>query len=187
MSKRSLYVFVLLLVLAFAAAPAGWAGSTYDPACAQKGTSEYAVAGTWQYSGTGTVNGYRASDTGTAIVTATGSAGNETITNISMSGTMRNTSTGQSVPYSFDVQTNMPFTGSFSVTNDGITETFTQTGENTMIVTARGTQTSTGYRISFNYDATKSGGSSSSGGGCSVSPFSYLSMLLLAPLFLKRR
>jgi Synergist-CTERM protein sorting domain-containing protein len=187
MFKRSLYVFVLLIAVAFATVPAVWAGSTSDSACAQKGTSEYSVAGAWHYSGTGTVNGYNATDSGTAVVTTTGSVGNETVIKISMSGIIRNATTGQSAPYSFDVQTNTPFTGSFSVTDDGITETFTQTGENTMIVTARGTQTSTGYRISFNYDATKSGGSSSSGGGCSVSPFSYLSMLLLAPLILKRR
>lgn len=150
--------------------------------------AEYTVAGTWQYTGTGTINGYGASDIGSATITATGSAGNETITNIAMSGTMRNTTTGQSAPYSFSVQTNMPFTGTFSITIDGITETFTQTGENTMTVTARGTQKSTGYRISFNYDATKSGGSapSSSGGGCSVG-LSPLFALLALPLLLKRK
>ena len=150
--------------------------------------AQYAVAGTWQYTGTGSINGYGASDIGTATITATGSAGSETITNIAMSGTMRNTTTGQSAPYSFSVQTSTPFTGTFSVTYDGVTETFTQTGGNTMTVTARGKQTSTGYNVSFNYDATKSASSAaSSGGGCSVSFFPPIGILLLVPLLLRRK
>ncbi|WP_029166167.1 Synerg-CTERM sorting domain-containing protein [Aminiphilus circumscriptus] len=151
------------------------------------GSESYPVAGTWYYEGSGTINGYSASDQGRVTVQTSGNAGSETITYLSFSGTMKNEVSGQTAPYSYSMNVNIPFDGDFSITYDGITQTFTQTSERTMTATANGKQSSTGYTIHMSYTADKqetAGGSS--GGGCSlgVSP---LALFLLVPVWLLKR
>ena len=142
------------------------------------------VAGTWNYSGNGTVNGYNATDVGTMTVTASGEVGKQTITQVSVSGKITNTSNGQSQSYSYSVSTALAYDGSFSTKYNGITITFTETSRTTAKLTEKGRTTDTGDSINFTYDVTKSTSSGgSSGGGCSVGAATS-SVLLLLPLLL---
>lgn len=149
-----------------------------------KAWTSYYVGGTWQFTGGGTYNGYEYSDTGTLVIETYGGAGSETITQVYKAGTV--TSGGVIVNrYEDTIPANIPYTGSFSIVYDGsITETYTQTGQNTMVFSLAGTDRD-GNVYDGHYTATRS--DSSSGGGCSAGSFSPLVGLLFVPLLLRRR
>lgn len=147
-------------------------------------TQYYYVGGTWRFTGGGTYDGYEYSDSGTLVVSTTGGAGYETITQVYKAGTA--TSGGVVVNrYEYTIPANTPYTGSFYITYDGdLTETYTQTGPDTMVFSLVGTD-SEGHVYDGHYTATRS--QDSSGGGCSAGSFSPLVGLLFIPLLLRRR
>ena len=147
----------------------------------QKMVTTTDVSGAWNYRGTGTINGYLATDVGTLTVSTSGAVGSQTITNISVSGTITNNSIGQSQPYSYSTSGSAPYDGSFSTIYNGITVTFTETSSTTATLAEKGTTTDTGDVINLTYQATKGSSSGDSGGGCSVG-FVPMSLLLLLPL-----
>ena len=147
-------------------------------------TQYYYVGGTWRFTGGGTYDGYEYGDSGTLVVSTVGGAGYETITQVYKAGTA--TSGGVVVNrYEYTIPENTPYTGSFYITYDGdLTETYTQTGPDTMVFSLAGTD-SEGHVYDGHYTATRSGGSS--GGGCSAGSFSPLVALLFVPLLLQRK
>ena len=149
-----------------------------------KAWTSYYIGGTWQFTGGGTYNGEEYSDTGTLVIETYGGAGSETITQVYKAGTV--ISGGYVVNrYEDTIPANIPYTGSFSIVYDGgITETYTQTGPDTMVFSLFGTDRD-GNVYDGHYTATRSG--SSSGGGCSAAPFSPLVGLLFVPLLLQRK
>ncbi len=172
-------IFSIAMIVVFCLCGMALAGDTTP-----KATTSYYVAGTWQFTGGGTYNGYEYSDTGTLVIETYGGAGYETITQVYKAGTV--ISGGVVVNrYEYTIPTNTPYTGSFYITYDGdLTETYTQTGPDTMVFSLVGTDRD-GNVYDGHYTATRSGGSS--GGGCSAAPFSPLVALLFVPLLLQRR
>ena len=179
-------IISIAMVLALCLCGMAFAGSAVLKAdnTAPKTSTPYYVGGTWQFTGGGTYNGYEYSDTGTLVIETYGGAGYETITQVYKAGTV--ISGGYVVNrYEDTIPANIPYTGSFSIVYDGsITETYTQTGPDTMVFSLVGTDRD-GNVYDGHYTVTRSGGSS--GGGCSAGSFSPLVALLFVPLLLQRK
>jgi len=171
----------------------------------------YLARGNWYFSGkgTGTVAGssetITATITGTAMVSSTGEAGDEWITNFSERSTWRLSSTnGYSNTYTLSENIPMSYHNTdnrYVFSDSGLTWDCTILDENTATMTCKGTTVIDGYRATVNikYNASRnatpdipdtpspSSSGGDSGGGCSVGAFSPLLGLLLVPLVLLRR
>lgn len=145
----------------------------------------YRVGGTWNQTGTGTIDEETYYDKGTFVVTSyIDDSGIEWITQYSASGTETLGTYHGSYSYSLtaeDIGGEVPLANNHtSMVYDGMTYDLTLISENQLVLTIKGIESSTGRDFDLTYNATRS--SSNGGGGCNTG-FTYLSAIfLLFPL-----
>jgi len=152
----------------------------------------YRVAGNWNQTGTGTIEGESYYDSGTfTIESYIDSTGLEWVTRFSAAGNY--SLGGVNYPYNYSITENdlggpvAVIDNHMTMVLDGITYDLTLLSPDDLILTMKGTETSTGRYFDLEYDANRANsidtGGSGGGGGCNITAFPVMSVLLLAPLF----